>query len=263
MLDQTKKIGDILRHWRRVRGMSQMDLAIDAGISTKHLSFVENGKSHPSRELILKLAHVFDLSLRDRNAFLLASGFSPEFSEMPLQTDQMCIIHDTLQRILIAHEPYPALVVDATYNILMTNQTFDEIITRYAGSNALEKYSNIYRLMFSEDGMRPWIRNWPTIKNILLARLWGEAVSSQDENLLKIHKELDYHLPAEKKYSHFPESNLPILDLTLQKEASTLRFFSTITTFGTPLDITVQGIRIDCMFPADDETKMAMKTWNN
>jgi transcriptional regulator with XRE-family HTH domain len=153
--------GSFLRFWRKHNRMSQMDLALEVGISTKHLSFVETGRSKPSRSLVLNMAQSLKLPLRHRNSFLKAAGYASEFGEEPFNGKKMEIVRQALQRMLEKHEPYPAFVVNATYNILMTNSGYEQMIKLLVGEHALKKYDNVYHLTFAEDGLRPYIKDWP------------------------------------------------------------------------------------------------------
>ena len=185
-----ESIGEMLRFWRQLLRISQMDLALNVDISSKHLSFVETGKSKPSRNLVLKIAHSLKLPLRHRNAFLIAAGYAPAFEEEPFNGQKMEIVREALQRMLEKHEPYPAFVVDTGYKIVMTNSGYDQIVKFYAGENALKKYGNAMRILFSEDGLRHYVKDWPAVEHFLLARLWEEVVSTQHSELIALYKEM-------------------------------------------------------------------------
>lgn len=247
--------GDILRFWRKLNRISQMDLALDVGISSKHLSFVETGRSQPSRDLILKIANSLKLPFRHRNAFLKAAGYSAVFGEEPLNGEKMQIVRQALYRMLEKHEPYPALVVNTAYKILMTNSSFNQMIKLYLGENALKKYDNIYRLTFAEDGLRQYIKDWPVVGHFMLGRLWEEVVSTQNKELFKLHEDISQLKIDEYPINFQIDSDLPIMRLTLEKDSMKASFFTTITTLGTPLDLTTQELRIESLFPADEETK--------
>jgi len=247
--------GEILRFWRKLNRISQMDLALDVGVSSKHLSFVETGKSQPSRNLVLNIANSLKLPLRHRNAFLKAAGYAAEFGEEPFDGQNMEIVRKALQRILENHEPYPAFVVNTGYEILMTNSGFDQIIKFYIGENALKKYDNAYRITFSEDGLRQYIKDWPVIEQFMLWRLWEEAVSTQNEKLFELYEDISRLRISEGPVNFQMDHNLPVMYLTLEKNLRKASFFTTITTFGTPLDSTTQELRIESLFPADEETK--------
>jgi len=250
-----ESVGEMLRFWRQLNRKSQMDLALDVNISSRHLSFVETGKSKPSRNLVLKIAHSLKLPLRHRNAFLLAAGYAPAFEEEPFDGLKMEIVRDALHRMLKKHEPYPAFVVNAGYKILMTNSGYDQMIKHYAGENALKKYDNAIRILFAEDGLRPYVEDWPAIQHFLLARLWEELVATQNGDLIALYKELVQLRPIDDPVEFKIDNNLPVMSLVLEKDSQKASFFTTITTLGTPLDLTTQELRIELLFPSDEATK--------
>ena len=247
--------GDFLRFWRKHNRMSQMDLALEVGISTKHLSFVETGRSKASRSLILKMAHTLKLPLRHRNSFLKAAGYASEFGETSFDGDKMEIVRQALQRMLEKHDPYPAFVINASYNILMTNSGYRQMIKILVGEQALKKYENVYHLTFAEDGLRPYIMDWPVVEQFMLNRLWDEAASTQNSKLFSLYKEISLLRTATTPIDYQIEDNLPILSLTFEKDSMKASFFTTITTLGTPLDLTTQELRIESLFPADEDTE--------
>jgi transcriptional regulator with XRE-family HTH domain len=250
-----ESIGEMLRFWRQLNRISQMDLALNVDISSRHLSFVETGKSNPSRNLVLKIAHSLKLPLRHRNAFLIAAGYAPAFEEEPFDGQKMEIVREALQRMLEKHEPYPAFVVDTGYKIIMTNSGYDQIVKFYAGENALKKYGNAIRILFSEDGLRHYVKDWPAVEYFLLARLWEEVVSTQHSELIALYKEMSQLRSSDDPINFQIDNNLPIMNLTLEKNSKRASFFSMITTLGTPLDLTTQELRIELFFPSDEETK--------
>lgn len=250
-----ESIGEMLRFWRQLNRISQMDLALNVDISSKHLSFVETGKSRPSRNLVLKIAHSLKLPLRHQNAFLIAAGYAPAFKEEPFDGQQMEIVREALKCMIEKHEPYPAFVVDTGYKIIMTNSGYDQIIKFYAGENALKKYDNTIRILFSEDGLRHYVKDWPVVAHFLLSRLWEEVVSTQHSELIALYKEISQLRSSEDLIDFQIGDTLPIMSLTLEKNSKKASFFTTITTLGTPLDLTTQELRIELLFPSDEETK--------
>ncbi|MDJ0781349.1 MAG: helix-turn-helix transcriptional regulator [Desulfosarcinaceae bacterium] len=250
-----KPLGEMLRYWRARRKISQMDLALLVDVSPRHLSFVENGRSHPSRELVLRLGAALDLPLRQRNSLLTAAGFAPEFGHTPLNGAQMALVHQTLRRVLDTHEPYPALAVDSAHEILMTNSAFDETVAWFAGEAALRRYPNIYRLTFAKDGLRSAFKNWDMVARFMLNRLQAEALASQHEALFTLYEEMTQLCNGDVPTEDPIDQQLPILRFAMEKKGLTVSFFSTITTFGTPLDVTAQELRIESLFPADEITR--------
>ena len=252
---KNESAGDFLRFWRKHNRMSQMDLALEVGISTRHLSFVETGRSNPSRNLVLRMSHSLKLPLRHRNAFLKAAGYASEFGEERFNGENMEMVRQALQRMLEKHEPYPAFVVNATYHILMSNSGFKQTIKLLAGEHALKKYDNIYHLTFSKDGLRPYIEDWPRVEQFMLNRLWDEAVSTQNSELFSLYEEISRLRATEVPMDFQVDDNLPIMRLTFEKDGIKASFFTTITTLGTPLNLTTQELRIESLFPADEHTK--------
>jgi transcriptional regulator with XRE-family HTH domain len=252
---KNESVGDLLRYWRKFNRMSQLDLALEVGVSTKHLSFVETGRSKPSRKLALKMAQSLKLPLRHRNSLLKVAGYAPEYGEEPFNGEKMEIVRHALRRMLDKHDPYPAFVVNATYTILMANLGFDQMIKHLVGERALKKYDNVYHLTFAEDGLRPHIKDWPRIEQFMLNRLWDEAVSTQNSQLFSLYEEISKLRTLQEAMDFQVDDNLPIMSLTFEKEDMEASFFTTITTLGTPLDLTTQELRIESLFPADTETK--------
>ena len=252
---QNDSVGDILRSWRQLKRISQMDLALDVGISSKHLSFVETGKSQPSRELILRIAQTLNLPLRHRNAFLNAAGYAAEYSEEPFNGQKMEMIRQALQRMIEVHEPYPAFVVNASYDILMSNAGYDQMMTVFFGGESNKEVNNVYRMMFAKNGLRQYVKDWDIVEHFMLNRLWDEAISTQNSNLIALYKEISRLRTSDKPLESQHDNNLPILSLTLEKDSMKASFFTTITTLGTPLDLTTQELRIEALFPADEDTK--------
>jgi transcriptional regulator with XRE-family HTH domain len=250
-----KTVGEILRYWRGRRQMSQMDLALTVAVSTRHLSFVETGRSRPSRDLVLRLGAALELPLRQRNALLASAGYAAEYGHTPLEGEQMVLVQQTLRRLLDNHAPYPALVLDSAYEILMTNAAFDRTVVWFAGEAALGKYTNIYRLTFAHDGLRGAFRDWPLVAHFMLARLLEEALATQHEALFALHAEMAALQVGADPVEMSVDQSLPILSFTLERGGMAASFFSTITSFGTPLDVTAQELRIESIFPADEATR--------
>jgi len=250
-----ESVGEIIRYWRHIRRKSQMDLALDIDISPRHLSFVETGKSNPSRNLVSKIAHSLKMPFRHRNAFLMVAGYAPEFEEQPFDGQKMEFVRGALRRMLEKHEPYPAFVVNTGYKILMRNSGYEKIVKFYAGDNALKKYDNAIRILFSEDGLRNYVKGWPAVEQFLLARLWEEVVSTQNAELIALYKDISQLKNSDAPIDFQMDSNLPIMSLVLEKNLNKACFFTMITTLGTPLDLTTQELRLEFLFPSDKETK--------
>ncbi len=253
--EQTNTAGSILLYWRRLRKMSQMELALEADVSTRHLSFVETGKSKPSRDLILKLAETLGLPFRQRNTLLRAAGYSAEFKNLPFDHAEMGLVHDALQQTLAKHEPYPAVVINTAYDILLKNRGFDRMVAWCLGEAACDKFDNTYRLIFAEDGLRPFFKDWPIIEHFMLAQLLEEVISTQNEDLRVLYEEIASLKTAEVPVDLHIENNTPVSCFTLQRGPDSISFFATVMTFGTPINVTTQELRIESLFPADEGTQ--------
>ena len=240
--------------------MSQLDLALKTSISQRHISFVESGRAQPSREMVVKLAEGLDLPLRARNEILLAAGYAPLYPERRLDLTAMKSAREALERILNHHEPYPAVVTDGAWNIVMQNAAAARIVAHCLDEAtklqlASDSAINFMRLMFAGDGMRPYILNWPETRTILLARLLREAIASPASLSEALRRELADEAASPKAEAVTREEPLePTLPLELLIGDVRLRLFNTFTTFGTPQDVTLQELRIDMSFPADEET---------
>ncbi|MCU0825053.1 MAG: helix-turn-helix transcriptional regulator [Leptospira sp.] len=256
-LQNRKTFGENLKFWRKLKKRSQMELALDLGISAKHLSFVETGRSKPSRELVCKLASALKLPLREQNIFLNSAGYNSEFREASLENSQLIIIKESLERMLENHNPYPAFVINTSYDILMTNSSYRDLVAFFIGKNKSKEFTNVMELTFHRDGLSSFIQDWNLISDFLLSRIWDEMITTGNPKLEVLYKKLTESRRKNEKevLRSNSEHNLPVFSLTLTKNKKSLRFFSMITTFGTPLDLTCQELRIESMYPADEVTK--------
>ncbi|WP_214411437.1 helix-turn-helix domain-containing protein [Sphaerisporangium fuscum] len=257
-----RPIGELLRQWREHRRLSQLDLAIQADISTRHLSFLETGRSNPSREMVLHLSEELDLSLRERNRLLLAAGFAPVFAETRLDAPEMTAVQGALRQILTGHDPYPAVVVDGRWNLVESNRSL-ALFTGLISPHLLEPPANVLRASLHPDGMAPHIVNLGEWRGHLLGRLRRQVALTADPELTALDEELRAY-PCDQPE---PEVELPgpgeiVVPLRLRHRGRELAFFSTIATFGTPLDITVAELAIESFFPADDITARVLQEMN-
>jgi transcriptional regulator with XRE-family HTH domain len=260
------QFGSVLRQWRTLRRKSQLDLALDAGISQRHLSFMESGRAHPSREMVLTIAETLDMPLRARNDLLSAAGFAAYYPERPLDFEEMKRVRETLARILQHHEPYPSMVLDRHWNILTKNNASAGIISRCVKEESLAELFpdgqlNFLRLMFDAKGLRPRVRSWEQTAPILIGRLRREASAypgSPSETLLA---ELLPSAPA-RTWPGLDDAPLPpTIALELDTEDGILRLFNTLTTFGTPQDVTLQELRIEMSYPVDESSDRLLRHW--
>ena len=253
-------VGDLLRDWRQRRRRSQLDLAVEAEVSARHLSFVETGRSKPSRELLLHLAEHLDVPLRERNALLLAAGYAPVYPERPLDAGDMAPVRAALDKILAGHEPFPAVIVDRHWDLVAANGPAFAVLTDGVSPQLLEPPANALRVSLHPDGLAPRIANLAEYSAHLLTRLRREIDLSGDVRLAALHDELRQYPGVDDGSSAHPDpASLLFVPLVLRTKSGELSFFSTLATFGTALDVTVAELAIEAFFPADKETEAALR----
>jgi transcriptional regulator with XRE-family HTH domain len=248
-----------LSEWRMRRRESQLDLAIAAEISQRHLSFVESGRTLPSRDMVVRLCDALDIPLRARNELLSSAGYAALYPERSLDILEMASVRDALSRIVGHHEPYPAFVVDREWRVVLSNGSAARLVSACLDQAMLQSLSpdgalNFMRMMFEPLQMRPRVRNWPSVAPRLLARLRNEARGDPQSPSAALLKELGPQAEADRS-SEAPPVELPIVPLELDVEGATLRLFNTITTFGTPQDVGLQELRIEMSYPMDTATR--------
>ena len=248
-------LGELLRYWRQERGKSQLDLSLDTGISQRHLSFVESGRSTPSRDFLSIVSDALNIPLRERNVLLLASGFAPQFSEQLIDAEQMAIVMRAIDQMLRQHEPHPALVLDRYWNVIRTNEAAPRFFGSFVDLEKRPKPRNLLDLMFDPTGMRPFVEEWEKVAGGLLQRVRREAVGQVlDAKLQELLKRLrQYPGVAGLKSPFAPQS--PVLPITFRRGDERFSYFSLITTVGTPQCITAQELRVECMFPTSVEER--------
>lgn len=255
--------GSLLRHWREARRYSQMDLALEANVSSKHVSFLETGRNRPSREMIVRLSNAMDIPLRDRNLMLSAAGFANAYAESSLEAPAISRVEDALQRILDKQDPYPAIVVDANWDIVRQNRGGYRLSELFLDQQSLAS-QNAFELLFSDDGLQPYVGDWETLSSILLMRLFRETLSAGASPEKRALFERIAAMPTTPKNWRELSSGLPAgptIDLILEKDDLRVQFFTTVTTFGTPQDVTLQELRIESYFPADERTRGLCDSW--
>jgi transcriptional regulator with XRE-family HTH domain len=255
-MDVTTQIGPLLRAWRTRRGRSQMDVALETGVSTRHLSFVENGRARPSADMVLRLAEQLEVPLRDRNVLLLAAGFAPRYGQRGLDEPEMAPVRDALQRVLAGHEPYPAVVLDRHWGLVAANTALGVLVDGVA-AHLLEPPVNVLRLSLHPDGLAPRILNLPEWRGHLLDTLARQAVTTGDPALATLREELAA-LPGGEAHGDAAgvaaaEIAVPLRVLAADGTTA-LSFVSTRTTFGTATDVTAAELAIESFFPADAAT---------
>ena len=256
----TTTIGRQLRDWRERRRLTQLDLACDAEISTRHLSFLETGRSKPSREMVLHLAELLDVPLRERNAMLVAAGFAPVFRERALDDPAMARARDALQIVLTAHEPYPAIVVDRHWNLRMANPAAQRLLAGVPPEK-LAPPVNVLRLSLEPDGLAKHIVNLGEWRAHLLARLRTQVAASGDATLRALHEELAALPPLPGEVRSPPSTPFPdvVVRLEMDSPLGRLALFSTITVFGTPVDVTLAELALEAFYPADEQTAQLLR----
>ncbi len=246
----TPAVGLMLREWRQRRRLSQLDLALEADISTRHLSFVETGRAQPSRDMLLHLAERLDLPRRDCNLLLGAAGFAPVFPERELASPALAPARQAVELLLAAHEPYPAIAVDRHWQLLAGNRAVQPFLQGVA-PELLTPPINVLRLSLHPQGLAPRILNLAQWRRHLLERLQRQAEQSADAVLLALHAELSaLPAPAPRAGVAWPHGDV-VVPLQLQTERGVLSLLSTITVFGTPVDITLSELALETFFPAD------------
>ena len=246
--------GDLIREWRQRRRLSQLDLAIAANVSSRHLSFVETGRSRPTSEMILHLAEHLDVPLRDRNALLLAGGFAPAYPERGLAEPELHAVKNALKRVLDGHEPYPAAVVNRWWELVDANAGI-ALFTGDVRPELLEPPVNVLRLSLHPDGMAPRIANLPEWRAHLLARLHRQAEATGDQRLTALYDELSAY-PGGRAGTPGPAD--VVVPLRYRAAGAELSFLSITAVIGTPMDVTVEELAIESFYPADPQTAKAL-----
>jgi transcriptional regulator with XRE-family HTH domain len=257
-----------LRWWRERRGLSQMALALAAGVSQRHLSFLEVARTQPSREMVLRLAAALDLPLRQQNALLLAAGFAPAWRESALAAPELGVVNRALDFMLAQQEPYPAFVVDRRWNLLRLNGGGRRLVAFLtdAPPAAIDPASspvNLADALVAPDALRPLIVNWREVALHFLRGVQADALADGTEETEALLKRLLAY-PGVPRISELPsadEAQGPVLAIHFAKGATSLRLFTTLATLGTPQDVTAQEIRIECFFPADSDSADLFKEW--
>ncbi|RDZ27790.1 helix-turn-helix domain-containing protein [Lysobacter silvisoli] len=256
------QVGVLLREWRAARRLSQLDLALDAGLSARHLSCVETGKSHASRELIVRLADALEMPLRERNALLVAAGYAPQYPETALDTPELSQVRRAIEFILAQQEPYPAFVLNRRWDILMANAAAARV-NAYVMDGRPNRHANMIRQIFDPQDLRPAVANWEEVAGDLIRHLHDAVAATPGDTATRalLDEALAYPgVPARWRRRELGAAPTPLLTTALRRDGQVLRFFSTITTFGTPRDVTIDELHIECCFPVDDATTQLCRT---
>lgn len=250
-------VGALLRRWRAVRNLTQLDLALDAEISTRHLSCIETGRAQPSREMVLRLAEVLRVPLRERNALLLAAGYAPFYRNTGLDAPELAAARRAVEILMAQLEPYPVLVLDRHWNTERMNTGAKRILALFPGCDSGTPHNGV-RLVFHPQGLRPFIENWEEVAARIIRRLHREATDNPSDETLKCFLEELLSYPGVPNRWRMPDLDgapPPFLTINYRWRNSTLRLFSVLTSLGTPLDVGLQELRIETLFPADEATR--------
>jgi transcriptional regulator with XRE-family HTH domain len=261
MATATRPVGDLLREWRKRRHLSQLELALGADISTRHLSYVETGRAVPSREMVMHLAARLEVPLRDRNVLLLSAGYAPAFRERPLQDPALAAAREAVELVLAGHEPFPALAVDRHWTLVTANRATAPFLEG-AGPSLLRPPVNVLRLSLHPEGLARRIINFAEWRAHVLARLQRQVDVSADPVLGELWRELaDYPAPAGPVADDAVDVRAAsvFVPLRISSEAGPLSFISTTTVFGTPVDVTLSELALETFFPADPVTGAVLR----
>ncbi len=259
-----RAFGQLLKQWRSQRNFSQLDLSMASGVSQRHISFIESGRSRPSHNMVLKLAAVLDIPLRQQNKMLTAAGFTPIYSEFDLSAPEVAPIRRALDFTLRQQEPYPAIVMDRYWNQIQSNQGAQRLMGWLLDEQAIpdDIGTNLIKLMLHPEGIKPHVENWETVASNLIHRVHRETLAEgQDEQSQTLFNTL-LSYPNVHDLWQAPTADswqLPLLTVNFAKTKQPeqqLSLFTTLTTFGTPQDITLQELRLECLFPADERTEL-------
>jgi transcriptional regulator with XRE-family HTH domain len=252
-----ESVGELLRSWRQSRGLSQLDVAMHAGFSARHISFIETGRAQPSRDALLAIAESLEVPLRDRNRLLSAGGFANVYKETQLAAADMAQVRHVLQFILDRHMPYGALVLDRLSNCVMGNAASAKLLAQVADASLLTENANMLRVVFHPGGVRRFIRNWAEVSPVLLDRAERELAAARDDSAAALLQEIrGYAGDVGKASARRLQSGDVLLPVHIAKDGLELKLFSTIMTIGTPQDITLQELRIETFFPADEASEI-------
>jgi transcriptional regulator with XRE-family HTH domain len=267
-------VGSLLRRWRESRHLSQLELALEAEVSPRHLSFLETGRAQPSKEMLLTLSNALDVPLRERNLLLLAAGYAPIYPETRLDDRRMAQVRGVVEIILRSNEPRSALAHDRRWNVVMANEAFVRFVTVMlgeapAGLRPLEVAAapqlNVLRLLFDPDGLRRVVVNWEASARSLLNQAYRRLAWTRDDALRALLDEILAYpgVPARWREPDLEQPHALILPLELDLDGETARMFSTVTTVAAPHDVTLEELHVEVFYPADAETEAVLAAYEN
>ncbi|MFE3453953.1 helix-turn-helix domain-containing protein [Nonomuraea sp. NPDC059194] len=257
--DRPSRVGVLLREWRQRRRLSQLDLALLADSSARHLSYVETGKARPSREMVLRLAEALEVPLRERNTLLLAADYAPAYRESSLSDDYLASVRSALETMLAAHEPYPAVVVDRLWNVVAGNRAMSVLLNGIP-SHLLEPCPNVFRLTLHPDGLAAHLVNLGEVRSHFLDRLRRQVTATGDEELRLLYEEVcGYPVPEPQDEGEELGSGPFQVPLRIRTPLGELSMFSTMATFGAPADVTLSELAIELFYPLDEFTGTTLR----
>jgi transcriptional regulator with XRE-family HTH domain len=254
-----------LSWWRRKRSLSQLQLAMTAACSQRHISFLELGRTQPSREMVLRLSGALDLPLRQSNELLLAAGYAPVWAETDLGAAPLAPIREALDYILAQQEPYPAVVVDRRWNLIQANKGAVAMVGFLVGPIKPGTAINLADALVGPDVLRPHLVNWSEVVRYFVRSVEADSAADATPETAALLDRLLNYKDVRATISQLPSigHDGPILPMHFEKDHTKLRLFTTITTLGTPQDVTLQELRIESFFPMDEETRQAFHKWSN
>ena len=258
--------GRLLKEWRARRGFSQLDLALAARTTQRHLSFIESGRATPSRDMIMRISGTMDIPLRQQNALMLAAGYAPAWGERELAAPDLAMVSTALDYMLAQHEPFPAFVIDRRWNLLRANPgaiRLTEFLTGPLSAEPPAEPINLALALMSSDGLRPFIANWEEVAHYFLRGVQADAQADGTPETLELLHRLLALPDISALGGSFPgtESQAPVVPIHFRRGDTSLGLFTTIATLGTPRDVTLQEVRIECFFPMDDDTAAIFRSW--
>ncbi|MCP2278764.1 helix-turn-helix domain-containing protein [Nocardia amikacinitolerans] len=258
-MENGSRIGPLLREWRQRRRLSQLDLALAADSSARHVSYLENGRAAPSRAMVLRLCEALDVPLRERNTLLLAAGFAPAYRESHLDDAELTAVRSAVATMLAAHEPYPAVVVDRWWNVVTGNSAMS-VLTAGVPEHLLTPRPNVYRLVLHPDGLIARLANPAQVRELFLERLGRQADATGDERLRALYDEvLSYPAPSDPAADRAAPTGPFQVPVRIRTPLGEMAMFSTMATFGAPADVTLSELAIELFYPLDEFTAAVLR----
>lgn len=250
------ELGRILKAWRGMRGLSQIELSLDTGVSQRHLSFIESGRSAPTRQTLMIVADGLNMPFRERNQLLLAAGYAPIYAEESWDAASFSIVRHALEGMLTQHEPFPALVMDRYWNVVMANESAKQMLGSFVDLDRWPRPRNILQLIFDPEGLRPFVADWDTLSVAMLQRVRREAVGGAiDDGTRDLLASLQAYPDVDANRIDDATADLPVIPLTFVDANHRLSYFSMVTTVGSPRSQGPQELRVECMIPVDEATR--------